>query len=217
MHRVEVHSDAVVLQHAHELIRDLHSDALLNSEAPREHPHQAGQLGDADDLFVRDVGDEGVAVERQRVVLAKRVELDWPLDDLADVAVRSAVALSGKRGQELGVAFITRGSLVERSQIAGWGLARARRVKVHAKRLEDLGGVALELLPLLGADMAWVRLLPMRGLLWIERESRHVILLVTVVANNLLARVTRSLGTCSTDRDGPAPPADASPGSRHDR
>src|SRR5690348_17583615 len=53
-----------------------------------EDAHQPGQLGDADDLLVRDVAEEGVAVERQRVVLAQRVEVDRSLDDLADVAVR---------------------------------------------------------------------------------------------------------------------------------
>src|SRR5437899_8816010 len=136
VHCVEVHSDAVGLQHTHKLVRDLNPDALLNREAPREHPHQAGELGDADDLLVRDVADEGVTVERQRVVLAKRVEVDGPLDDLADAAVRAAMALGRKRGQQFGVAFVTRGSLVESAQVSRRCLFSAWRLEVHPYSLK---------------------------------------------------------------------------------
>src|SRR2546425_7799209 len=177
VHCVEVHSDAVGLQHTHKLVRDLNSDALLNGEAPREYAHQAGELGDADDLLVRDVADEGVAVERQRVVLAKRVELDRPLDDLTDVAVRAAVALRRERGQELGVAFVTRGSLVESAQVSSRCLFSARRVEVHSERIEDLRGVARELLPQLRRDVTWTDLLPMGGLFGLKRDRGHCKLL----------------------------------------
>src|SRR5690348_4992930 len=115
-----------------------------------EDAHQPGQLGDADDLLVRDVAEEGVAVERQRVVLAQRVEVDRSLDDLADVAVRTAVAFGRKRGEQLGVALITGRRLEQGVEVALRRLPRAGRVQVHAERLEDLRRVALELLPLLG-------------------------------------------------------------------
>src|SRR2546426_8667119 len=179
VHCVEVHSDAVGLQHTHELVRDLNSDALLDGEAPREYAHQAGELGDADDLFVRDVADEGVAVEGQRVVLAQGVELDGAFDDLADVAVGTAMALGRKRGQELGVAFVTRRGLVESAQIPSGCLPGAWRVEVHAKCLKDLSGIALELLPLLRRNVAWSDLFTLSGLFGVLGVSQHSFILVS--------------------------------------
>ncbi len=46
-------------------------------------------------------------------------------------------------------------------------------VEVHAERLEDLGRVTLELLPLLRRDLAGLDLLPLGGLFRVESESRH--------------------------------------------
>ena len=133
VHRVQMHRDAVWLQHAHQLVRDLHPHALLDREPAREDPHEASQLGDADDLLVRDVADERVPVEGQGVVLAERVELDRPLDDLADVAVRTAVALRGERCEHLGIALVARGGLEERTQVARRCFARPGSVQVHAQ------------------------------------------------------------------------------------
>src|SRR5689334_10655279 len=101
-----MHGDSVRIEHAHELIRDLDADSLLDREAPSEDTHQPRQLGDSDDLLVRYVADVRVAVERQRVMLAERVELDRAFDDLADRAVGTAVALGRKRGQKLGVTLV---------------------------------------------------------------------------------------------------------------
>src|SRR5689334_22875175 len=107
------------------------------------------------------------------MVLTERVELDGSLDDLADVAVGAAVAFRRKSGEELGVALVAGGGLEESPQIAARRIARARSVEVHAERLEDLGRVALELFPFVRLDLARADLLPMRGLLWVERKGRH--------------------------------------------
>src|ERR1700716_2850755 len=96
MRGVEVHRNTMRLQDPDQLVRDLHPDTLLDGEAPREQAHESGQLGDADDLLVRDVGDIRVPVEGQRVMLAQREELDRALDDLADLAVGTATALRWK-------------------------------------------------------------------------------------------------------------------------
>ena len=59
------------LEDAHQLIRDLDPDALLDREAAGKDADQAGQLGDADDLFVRDVPDVCMPMEREGVMLAE--------------------------------------------------------------------------------------------------------------------------------------------------
>src|SRR6266571_9206083 len=168
-----MHGDPVRLEDANQLIGDLNAYALLDGEAPREQAHQPGELGDADDVLVRDVADKRVAVEGQRVVLAEREELDGPLDDLADVAVRPAVALGRKGCQELGIAFVTGRGLEQRTQEAAWSGSGSGRVQVHPEGFEDLGRVTLELLPLFGAYLPRPHLFPMRGLLGIEGEARH--------------------------------------------
>jgi hypothetical protein len=81
-------------------VGDLLAHALLNSEPPGVQPDEAGQLGDPDDLLVRDVRDVRDPVERQRRVLTQRVERDRPVDDLAEPAVGPAVALGRKGGDQ---------------------------------------------------------------------------------------------------------------------
>ncbi len=71
VHRVQVHGHSVRLQEPNQLVGDLDPDPFLDGEAPGEDAHQPGELGDADDLLVRDVADVRVAVERQRMVLAQ--------------------------------------------------------------------------------------------------------------------------------------------------
>src|ERR1700687_3292613 len=96
----QVHRDAMRLEESNELVSDLDPDSLLDGEAPREDAHQARELGDADDLLVRDVPDECVSVKRQRMVFTQRKELDRPVDQLADAAVGSPSAFGWKRGQD---------------------------------------------------------------------------------------------------------------------
>src|SRR4030088_3104930 len=57
MHRVQVHRDAMGLQDANQLVDDLHANPLLDREPASEYAHQPRELGDADDLLVRDVAD----------------------------------------------------------------------------------------------------------------------------------------------------------------
>ena len=71
MHRREVHRDSVRLKHTDQLVCDLHPDAFLDRESAGEHPHEARELGDADYLFVRDLADIRMPVERKNVVLAE--------------------------------------------------------------------------------------------------------------------------------------------------
>src|SRR5258706_16396533 len=119
---------------------------------------------------MRDVTDVRVTVEGQRMVLAQREELDRPLDELADRAVRPAVALGRKRGEQLRVAFVSARRVVHGAEEARRTRLGARRVEVHAEGLEDLRGVTLELLPARRRDRARPGLLPMRRLLRVEGQ-----------------------------------------------
>src|SRR5205085_3856659 len=64
---LEVDGDAVRVDQLDERVGDLLAEPLLDGEAPRVELDEPGQLGDADDLVARDVGDVRVAEERQRV------------------------------------------------------------------------------------------------------------------------------------------------------
>src|SRR5581483_2295374 len=118
---VEMNGDAARLDQLDERIGDLLSQPLLHREAPRVEPDDPGQLGDADDLAPGDVRDMGGAVERERVVLAQRVKGDRPLEDHP---ARLSSVLGRERGQELRVAVVAGGGVVERSEKADRRLAR---------------------------------------------------------------------------------------------
>ena len=76
MLRLDDDADALRLRLGHDGVCDLLCHALLNLQAAREHVDDAGELRDAEHLALRDVADRALAVERQHVVLAHRVELD---------------------------------------------------------------------------------------------------------------------------------------------
>ena len=76
------------VQHGLQCIRDLLADPFLYGKTPGEQPHQAGELGNANDVLVSDVTNISRAIEWKRVVFAQSKEADRALDNLADPAVR---------------------------------------------------------------------------------------------------------------------------------
>src|SRR5260221_9149300 len=72
----EVDGDPVRLQHRLQGIGDLLPDALLYSKALGKQAHEPGELGDTDDVLMRDVAHEGKSENRHRIVLTKRKEVD---------------------------------------------------------------------------------------------------------------------------------------------
>jgi hypothetical protein len=64
MMRFEVHGHSVWGHHPCQLIGDLVGHFLLDAETARNDAHEASQLADPDDVFVGDVADPGLAVER---------------------------------------------------------------------------------------------------------------------------------------------------------
>src|SRR5438552_18237282 len=103
---------------------------------------------------MRDVADVRAPDERQRVMLAERGEGYGALDDLVHLTGRATLALGRERGEELRVALITVGRVVERANETLGRVDRAGRVEVHAHSGEYLGGVSLEALPLLVREVA---------------------------------------------------------------
>ena len=146
--------DAARLDQLVERVGDLLAEPLLHREAAREQAHQPGELRDADDLVAGDVADVRDAVERQRVVLAEAEERDRPLDDLAGEPSTTLRRLARERGQQLLVAVVAGGRIVQRPEEPRRRLARAGRVEIHAERREDLADVLLEAPPLRGRDVA---------------------------------------------------------------
>ncbi len=70
------HGHAHGLERFLDAVADLHRQPLLHLQAPGETLDYAGDLRESGDAPVGDVGHVGLAVERQHVVLAERVELD---------------------------------------------------------------------------------------------------------------------------------------------
>src|SRR3954469_17088678 len=111
--RFQKYRDAMRLKDTLQTVRDLPSKSLLHRKALGEQPHQACELGNTDDVFMRDVADIGLPIEGQRVVLAQRIELDRPFDYLAETTVRPATTLGVKDRQQLRVAIIPSGGIVQ--------------------------------------------------------------------------------------------------------
>ena len=154
--RLQVDGHTVRSQHRVQTIGNLLADPLLNGEAPGELAHQSRQLGDPDDALVGDVADVGVPVERERMVLAERVELNRPFDHLAEAAVRAAAALGLEHRQQLGVTLVAGRRIEQRPHEAARGVHGGRRVELHPKRAEHLGRVLLEPAQLLVRYLATV-------------------------------------------------------------
>jgi hypothetical protein len=95
-----------------------------------------------------------VPEEGQRVVLAEGVELDRPLDHLAEAAVRLASAFGRERLDQLAIAVVAGGDVVQGADEPAGGVARRRGVEVHPEGAEDLGRIAFEFPQLILRDPA---------------------------------------------------------------
>src|SRR5262252_8716914 len=67
MFRLDYDGDTQRIELVHNNRRNLIRHPLLNLKAPRIDVYQAGELGNADDLVMRDVGDVSLAEKRQQV------------------------------------------------------------------------------------------------------------------------------------------------------
>ena len=111
-------------------IGNLLPDALLYGKALGKQAHEPGELGDTDDVLMRDVAHVGMSVKRERMVLTERKEVDRPLNHLAQTAVRPTPAFGLERREQFRVALITFGRVIQGADIALWRLAGGWRVQV---------------------------------------------------------------------------------------
>ena len=70
MMRLQVYGDAMRMEHPFQGICYLLPDPFLDGEPLGEQVHQPGQLGDAENILMRDVTDVRIAEEGEGVVLA---------------------------------------------------------------------------------------------------------------------------------------------------
>ena len=76
MHGLDDDGDAQRLEGVLDTVADLLGQALLDLQAAGVGLYHAGDLGEPGDAAVRDVGDMGLADEREHVVLAQGEEFD---------------------------------------------------------------------------------------------------------------------------------------------
>lgn len=79
----KINSHTMWMQHGLQGIGDLLADPLLHGEALRKEPHQAGQLGNTDDVFVCNIAYIRPAMERKGMVFTQCKERDGTLHYLA--------------------------------------------------------------------------------------------------------------------------------------
>src|SRR4029079_10048365 len=112
--------------------------------------HEARELRDAEDLVAGDIADVRTTMERERVMFAERIKADRALDDLRVTSLDALGPLRREYRAQLRIAVVAGGRVEERAHEPPWRLARAGRVEIEPERLEDLGRVALETLPVRG-------------------------------------------------------------------
>ena len=78
---LHVHDGALAVELGHERIGDLRGQLLLQLQTTGKDLDRAGKLGKSRDATVGNVADGCLAVERQHMVFAQRVEGDVALDD----------------------------------------------------------------------------------------------------------------------------------------
>src|SRR5689334_11725983 len=91
MMRFEKNGHTVRVQHGFQGVRDLLAYSFLYGKALRKEPHQAGQLGDPDDVLVSDIPHIRLAIKWQGMVFTQSKKRDGALYHLADATVRFAM------------------------------------------------------------------------------------------------------------------------------
>ena len=96
---VQVHRYTMRLEHCVKSICNLLPQPFLHSKALCKQSHKPGELGNADDMLVRDISDRGMPVKGQSVVLTEREKRDRPFNHLAQAAVWPAT-FRGSRSRQ---------------------------------------------------------------------------------------------------------------------
>src|SRR5881392_1653992 len=103
---LKIDCNTMWLQQGIQCVGDLLPDTFLDGEAPGEKTHKAGELGNADDVFVSDIANIGMPKEWQRVMLTETKKVDRPFNDLAQTAIRSTTTFGLEDGEQFGVTLV---------------------------------------------------------------------------------------------------------------
>src|ERR1700694_1729739 len=119
-------------------LRDLAGHALLNLQAARKHVDHAGDLAEAQDTLVRQIGHVGLAEERQQVVFAEAEEFDVLHDDHLVVGHTESRAVQ----YMVQVQVVTAGQILESFLEALRRFSQAFAIGILSDDLDDLAHVA---------------------------------------------------------------------------
>jgi hypothetical protein len=101
-----INANTMRLKHRFQGISDLSPDSLLDREAFRKQTNQAGQFGDSNNMFVRDIRNVSASEKRKRVMFAECEELYGSFDHLADAAVWPSMTFRRKNTEQLGISIV---------------------------------------------------------------------------------------------------------------
>src|SRR5262249_11450627 len=99
MMRFQKNRDTVWMQHSFQRICNLLTNPFLHGKALGKEAYEAGQFGNANDVFVRDITNICHTIKREGMMLAKRKEGNGTFDHLAQTTIRFAAAFSIKDAQ----------------------------------------------------------------------------------------------------------------------
>src|SRR6266480_6075700 len=125
---LKINGNTMRLQQGIQSVGDLLPDTLLDGEAPVEKTHKAGELGNANNVFVSNIADIGVPVKRQRVVLTETKKVDWPLNDLAQTAIWATATFGLEDGEQFGVALVALSGIKHGSEETQWSITSGRGI-----------------------------------------------------------------------------------------
>jgi hypothetical protein len=124
-------------------LKDLLRQAFLDLGAARKVIDDAIELGEANDAFVGDISDMSAPKDREKVMLAARMQADIALNQhlLVAVMIRKGGEMGAMRGGKAAKDLLD----VHLGNALG-GIAQAVILKIKAERFEDLGQMAFSFL-----------------------------------------------------------------------
>src|SRR5260370_26232693 len=94
------------LKHGIEGVNNLLSKSFLHRKTLGEQPHESRELGNADNVFVRDIPYIGLPMSRQVMMLTERTNRNLPLIHFTQAAVRLTATFQAEHLQQHWVAII---------------------------------------------------------------------------------------------------------------
>src|SRR5512141_2264746 len=106
MMRFQENRHTMWMQHRFQCVCNLLTDSLLHRKSFCKEAHQTGQLGNSDNVLMRNVAHISPAVKRKSMVLTQREKRDGSFQYLAETTVGVAAAFGIKNAQQFRIAII---------------------------------------------------------------------------------------------------------------